>query len=93
MTICKGCIEDHLKNCNKQSRVERIISSESYAIDENERKIEGLRNSIASQQAQIKSQQAEINRLESQVAASKERKAQAEAELKDEQPSKKQKSS
>ena len=85
VTICKLCIKDHLKNCNKQSRAERIISSESHSITENEKKIDALRKLIASKQS-------ELNHLESAVAASKERKAQAEAELKGEHPSKKQKS-
>ena len=85
VTICNNCIEDHLKNCNKQNRAERIISSESYSIEENEKKREALRSLIASKQA-------ELNHLDSVIAASKERKAQAEAELKGEQPSKKQKS-
>eukprot|EP00985_Skeletonema_marinoi_P031617 scaffold37740_cov156-Skeletonema_marinoi.AAC.1 len=90
ITFCNACIEGHLQNCTKSSRSERIINSESHSIEENERKVKRL-------QEEITYKQAELSRLESMVAASKERKEQAEKELKNEregegeQPSKKQK--
>jgi len=87
MTIvfCKRCIEDHLKNCSKTSRAERTINTESHSIQKDDERIKELRT-------QISSIQAELRCLERSVAASKVRKADAEAELKDEegQQSKKQ---
>ena len=77
ITFCTKCLPDHLKNCNKSSRAQRIINSETYSIKQDEEKIEELRVSIASQQAKLSS-------LEQRVAESKVRKANAEAELKNE---------
>ena len=73
--FCTECLTNHLKNCNKTSRAQRIINSETYSIEQDEEKIAQLRASIASQQARLSS-------LEQRVAASKVRKANAEAELK-----------
>lgn len=75
ITFCTECLTDHLKNCNKSSRAQRIINSETYSIEQDEETITQLRASIASQQARLSS-------LEHRVAASKVRKANAEAELK-----------
>ena len=32
ITFCTECLPDHLKNCNKSSRAQRIINSETYSI-------------------------------------------------------------
>ena len=88
LDFCTECIQDHLKNCNKSSRAQRIIHSEAYSIAQDEETMAGLRASIASQQARLR-------QLQQQVTASKERKASAEAawtkEEDEEGPSKKQK--
>lgn len=73
-TFCKGCISDHLKNCTKTGRAQRIINSESHNIKENEVRIKKLREEISSRETQI-------SILEGQLATSKERKAAAELDL------------
>jgi len=84
--FCNYCIKDHLKNCSKTSRAERTINTESHSIQKDDERIKELRTEISSIQA-------ELTQLESSIAASKVRKADAEAELKDikGQQSKKQK--
>jgi len=86
IVLCKHCIEDHLKTCSKTSRAERIINSESHSIQKGDERSKELRT-------QISAIQVELSRIESSVAASKVRKADAEAELKGKegQQSKKQK--
>ena len=77
--------------CMNQSRSERIISSENHLISETKMKIASLEKLIASKDS-------ELNHLKSNLAASEERRSQAEVDLKaerkmegSEQPLKKQK--
>jgi len=90
VTICKGCIKEHLSTCSKQNRAERIISSEMHSIEITEKKIDKLRNEIASKQSVLRD-------LELYLVASKERKLEAEADAElegenNEKPSNKQRS-
>lgn len=84
IAFCEECIKDHLTNCTKTSRLERAMNTESCSIMENEAQIRRL-------QEEITSKQSKLMHLESLVAGAKERKANAEDELRNKggQPAKK----
>ena len=71
---CEKHIEQHLRECNKASRTERIINTESHFIEENERKLSKLKE-------EIRSKEAKARQIERVLAESRERKAAAEAGL------------
>ena len=73
VTICTGCMPEHLKTCSKKSRAERVISSATHKIAEFETNISQVR-------AEIESKQARLRELEAGLAAAQARKREAETE-------------
>ena len=76
-TVYKGCIGKHMKTCtSKQNRAQRsaIVSLETHSIELNKKRIARLRNEIALKQR-------EVEKLEGNLAASKERKLETEVEV------------
>mmetsp|Transcript_12875 Transcript_12875/g.30542 ORF Transcript_12875/g.30542 Transcript_12875/m.30542 type:complete len:168 (+) Transcript_12875:113-616(+) len=75
VTICKGCIQEHLKTCSKKTRSERVIASADLEISFCETSIRKLRQ-------EIESKQSKLRQVEAKLAAAQARKSAAGSDTK-----------